>query len=123
MTWASDCCKNASSTWSPRLPKPIQPNRTRSLALAARAAPSAVVAPAKTRVFVNSRRVQEFIKNAFVVILWRYYPIQLPGKTLLMMRPRHSSDLDNQKTAHNAFLQRVFAFFVLSYGNLLQDSD
>src|SRR3974377_771746 len=61
VTCMSGCFRKASSTWSPRLPTPIKPNRTRSLAPEARVAPSAVAAPAKMGVFEKSRLVQGFI--------------------------------------------------------------
>src|ERR1044071_2712793 len=60
MTSQSACFKKASRTWSPRLPRPINPNRTRSLAPRTRSAANAVVAPARKRLFVNLRRVHAF---------------------------------------------------------------
>ena len=55
-TSASLCARKASSTWSPRLPRPMKPRRTRSLAPATRRAPRAVATPAAA-VAWNFRRV------------------------------------------------------------------
>src|SRR5919107_556944 len=54
---ASLCARNASSTWSPRLPTPMKPTRTRSLAPRMRVAPSAVPTQAAAAVLPNVRRV------------------------------------------------------------------
>src|ERR1035441_5281461 len=56
-TSASLCLRKASSTWSPRLPRPMKPSRTRSLAPSTRKDESAAVAPTAASVRVNSRRV------------------------------------------------------------------
>src|SRR5579864_8975286 len=55
-TSASLCWRKASSTWSPRLPRPMKPRRTRSLAPSTREAARAVPSPARVDV-VKSRRV------------------------------------------------------------------
>src|SRR5262245_13158790 len=58
-TWQSLCCRKASSTWSPRLPSPMNPSRTRSPAPRTREALRAVVSEAAARVayFPKSLRV------------------------------------------------------------------
>src|SRR5438128_1872739 len=55
-TSASLCSRKASSTWSPRLPRPMKPRRMRSLAPRTRRALRAVPRPAKVACWVNWRR-------------------------------------------------------------------
>src|ERR1017187_2252470 len=64
-TSASLCLRKASSTWSPRLPTPMKPRRTRSLAPSTRKDESAAVALTAARVRVNSRRVMGMTGRVF----------------------------------------------------------
>src|ERR1044071_5418755 len=85
MTSQSACFKKASRTWSPRLPRPINPNRTRSLAPRTRSAANAVVAPARKRLFVNLRRVHAF--EVFMCL--RFVDGRRAGSSGVLLGVRH----------------------------------
>src|ERR1035437_1658120 len=67
-TSASLCLRKASRTWSPRLPTPIKPSRTRSLAPRTRKDRSAAVVLRAASVWVNSRRVIGFAGIMFGIV-------------------------------------------------------
>src|ERR1019366_8826837 len=68
-TSASLCWRKASSTWSPRLPRPMNPSRTRSLAPRTRKEERAAVVLRAASVRVNSRRVIGLAGCVYCIVL------------------------------------------------------
>src|SRR5664279_588345 len=91
-TSASFCLRKASSTWSPRLPRPMKPRRTRSLAPITRKEERAAVVLRAASVRVNSRRVIGLADCEFGIVLDLAY-----GRTTGSL---HAREYDVERLLH-----------------------